>query len=475
MRAPMLFACILSLAAALPCAGADSVTGWRANWTGRFPDVEPMLKWSEQENVVWKEATPGWGNATPVIVGDRVFYSAEKMALVCASLADGKVRWKKEVAYGDIFGEEEKPKIEEARTKTKEIENEMAPFNKDLRKVGKELREVGKQLKKDKENEELKAKSKELKAKAAELKKKVNELRAKLKPFEKYKIPKTEGTNGYSSPTPVTDGTHVYALYCPGIVACYDMSGTRTWMVMTERPVDAWGHSASPVLVDGTLVVHVINVFGLDPATGKEKWKSPSRAHWGSPIPARIGDTGVVVTTNGEIIRASDGKILAKGLFALTYGTPVVHDGVVYALDGATGVAVKLPEAVEGDTAKTETVCKVKIKKDRYYASPLVHEGIVYAITQKGVLSALDVKDGKKLYEQQVKELGKGTTFPSLVLAGKNILVSMDNGTTLVVKPGSTFEILQTNKLDKFRTTPVFAGNRMVVRTLKNLYLIGAK
>ena len=71
MRTSVLFACILSLTAV--SAAADSVTGWRGNWTGSFPDIEPVPTWSEQENVVWKEATPGWGNATPVVVGDRLF------------------------------------------------------------------------------------------------------------------------------------------------------------------------------------------------------------------------------------------------------------------------------------------------------------------------------------------------------------------------------------------------------------------
>lgn len=373
------------------------VAGWRTNWSGRYPNVKTSLAWSAQRNVIWKTPTPGWGNATPVAAGNKVFFGAEKMVLLCASLKSGSIIWKKELSPNDA-----------------------------------------------------------------------------LSPAERgsYQMPRAHNTNGYSSPTPVTDGKHVYVLYGTGLAACYDLNGKGKWATKVEQPRNAWGHSASPVLVDGTFIVHVLNVIGLDAATGKERWRAPSRPHWGSPIPARIGTTNVVITANGEIVRVSDGKILARGLFSFQFSGPVVHDGVVYVLDGANAIALKLPRSA-GDTVKPEVLWRASIKNDRYYASPLVHDGVVYGITQHGVLTALDIKDGRKLYERQVTELGRGTVYPSPVLAGKHILISIDSGTTLVIKPGSRFEIVKQNRLEGFRTTPVFAGNRMLVRTLKNLYCIG--
>ncbi|MHC4915416.1 MAG: outer membrane protein assembly factor BamB family protein [Planctomycetota bacterium] len=438
--------------------GAPTQGGWRTDWSGRYPEAKPVLTWSAQENVIWKTKTKTWGNATPVVVGDKVFFSVEKMTLACASLTNGKILWEKSVAYDDVLTPQDRAGAAEAAKKVAEINKQKAPLNK-------EMRTVGQQLRKDRKNAQLKAK-------LAELRKKLGELDKQLRPYAKYKIPPTHKVNGYSSPTPTTDGTNVYVLYGPGIAACYDLAGNRKWMTVVERPQHNWGHSASPIVVDGTLVVHVVNVYGLDAATGKQRWKAESKANWGCPVPVKIGGVGAVVTTNGEIIRASDGKVMVKGLFKASFNGPVLHEGVVYAMDMGNAVAVRLPAAA-GDAIKPETVWKSKIKGDRYYASPLVHDGLIYGITRGNVLTVLDVKDGKKVYERTVKELGKGTTYPSLVLAGKHVLVSSDNGTTLVLEPGREFKIAKTNKLEPFRATPVFVGDRMLVRTLKGLCCIG--
>jgi len=53
------------------------------------------------------------------------------------------------------------------------------------------------------------------------------------------------------------------------------------------------------------------------------------------------------------------------------------------------------------------------------------------------------------------------------------VYVSSDNGTTFVMEPGRHGKIVARNKLEHFRSTPVFRGERMYVRTWKNLCCIG--
>ncbi len=62
--------------------------GWRTDWTGKYPTASPPIKWSAKSNIVWKTPMPGWGNATPVIVGDRLFVCSEPSTIVCANLTD---------------------------------------------------------------------------------------------------------------------------------------------------------------------------------------------------------------------------------------------------------------------------------------------------------------------------------------------------------------------------------------------------
>ncbi|MBL7140976.1 MAG: PQQ-binding-like beta-propeller repeat protein, partial [Planctomycetes bacterium] len=62
------------------------------------PETGLPATWSRTDGVAWSAALPGPGDATPIIVGDRVFVSstdAASKALVgmCLSAAEGKVLW----------------------------------------------------------------------------------------------------------------------------------------------------------------------------------------------------------------------------------------------------------------------------------------------------------------------------------------------------------------------------------------------
>ena len=47
-------------------------------------------------------------------------------------------------------------------------------------------------------------------------------------------FPETHGDNGQATPTPVTDGRHVYVLFGTGVAACYDLDGNRQWDIPGE-------------------------------------------------------------------------------------------------------------------------------------------------------------------------------------------------------------------------------------------------
>ena len=53
------------------------------------------------------------------------------------------------------------------------------------------------------------------------------------------------------------------------------------------------------------------------------------------------------------------------------------------------------------------------------------------------------------------------------------MLISIDNGMTKVLKADKTAAEVATNKLDMFRGSPVFVGDKMYLRTYKKLYCIG--
>ncbi len=97
------FATILATCPAL-FASAD----WR-QWRGPTgngvagEDAKPPLTWSETENVRWKQAVPGRGHSSPVVVGDLVVLTTaeeEAQFVLAYARASGELRWKERVHSG---------------------------------------------------------------------------------------------------------------------------------------------------------------------------------------------------------------------------------------------------------------------------------------------------------------------------------------------------------------------------------------
>jgi len=462
----------MALMCLLVCSSSMAqVVGWRTDSTGRYTDATPPTKWSTEENVIWKTAMKSQSNATPVVVGDRIFVCEERETLVCVGASDGEILWQKTNTYLDTVNPEERDKV---RKQLEEVEIEKT--TKDFRSTKNQLNGTRNQLKKAQkkleetpDDADLKKKIEDLKKKRDNLKKRVDELDAKLKPVEEYIIPLTHGTNGYSSPTPVSDGSNVYVLFGNGVAACYDMDGNRKWIKVVEKPTHGWGHSASPVLVGDKLLVHVRSMIALNKDTGEVIWKSKANPRWGTSVHTLIGDVDAVITPNGDIFRVNDGKQLTKGISSLEYAAPIIQDGVVYFIQHG-GKAFKLPSETS-DEIKPEFLWQTKPRKERYYASSVYYGGLIYAVNQRSVFSVIDAHTGNVVNEKRLK-LGKGTVYPSVALADNYVFVSSDNGTTMVFDSGVEPLEISKNKLELFRTSPVFVGNRMYIRTKDFLYCI---
>ncbi len=407
----------ISLLFSTAAATASEAVGWRTDGTGQYPHANPPTKWSITENVVWKTPMPSWSNATAVVIGDRIFTCAEPDKLICLSRDNGSILWLRSNSYAEILGPEAAQKI-----------SQMERIRRNVQKL-------------EKQREGLSEKSKESSGKSAEknlakIDDKLKPLREELQSLIRYKVPPTHDTNGYTSSTPATDSKYVCMVFGTGIVSCYDVYGNRQWARLLEKPEDGNGHCASPVIAGDKLLVHIKDLVALQLSSGKELWRVKCGSRFGSLVKAHLDGVPVVVTANGDIVRIADGTKLASNCAKLDYNTAVVQDGVVYFIEhGGKAVRVRLP-AVGSEEAKLEMLWQTEPEKDRYYASPLVHNGLIYAITQKSVFSVIDGKDGRVIYRKKL-ELGEGTVYPSITLAGDYLFVSNDNGQTLVLKPGA--------------------------------------
>lgn len=450
----------LVLAAQPSAAWAGATLGWRMDGNGAFPDADPPLEWSTSRDVAWATPMPSWSNASPVLVQDRVLVASEPDRLLCVRKSDGALLWERANPLADaIPAPSPRPAMLDAMTATAKTAAALGEEERELTRLRHELRRAPDET----------ALQSRIEALAAQVAKTRHLLGSLL-------IAKPEGVTeatGFSSPTPVTDGKVVYALFGTGVAASYDADGRRRWIRYLDHSQVGDGAASSPVLVGDTLVVSINELMGLDAATGAVRWRAPVPYRPGTPAAVRIGDVDVVVTPTGHCVRVADGEILASGIGNLDFASPVVQDGVLYMI-AQPSRAFRIPTALTEPLA-FEPLWSARVKGERYYASPLVAGGLVYAITRGQILNVLDAASGELVYATRLKLGWAGASdsvFSSPTLGGGHVFVSGFSGTTAVVPLGRTFAQVASNELEKFRSCPVFEGSRIYVRGATKLWCL---
>jgi outer membrane protein assembly factor BamB len=280
------------------------------------------------------------------------------------------------------------------------------------------------------------------------------------------------GDGGNMAGTPACDGNRVYVAFALGFVAAFDVhSGKRLWTHAVEAPLPGDGRSASPICVDGLVIVHLAQVWALDAKTGKVKWKyADAQEGYGTPRTAKIGNEQVLFLPKGDVLRVSDGKHLGSLGAALQYSSPCLATNKVLYIDSDFYV-FNLPESLTG-TLEPSTYWNEAMGGE-IFSTPLIWNGLAYVLTRTGTLIVLDIKNKTKTEKQL--DLAE-SCYPSPVLAGGYIFVGNDKGKTIVLEPGKDIKIRATNELgDGSSGTPAFSGDKMLVRSGKELVCIGVK
>ncbi len=280
-----------------------------------------------------------------------------------------------------------------------------------------------------------------------------------------------DGDAGSAASTPASDGRHVFAMFGNGVVSAHDLDGQRQWVRFIERPRTGYGHASSPALAGGKVIVQFVDVVALEAGTGNEAWRVKLPATHASPVATRVGDVDVIVHPAGSILRASDGKALAEGLFRLDQSSPVVHEGVIYAHENGTLKAFALPARAD-ETLRVKPLWETAAPRGQYQiASPVLHDGCVYGVSLNGIWQATDGKTGQQIYRHRLPFSAR--VYASVHLAGGLLFVADQTGKTAVLRPGRSYQEAAVNELDYHPASFAFAGKRMYVRTYKHLYCVG--
>lgn len=316
------------------------------------------------------------------------------------------------------------------------------------------------------------------------------------------------GDEGNSaSPSPITDGEMVWALFANGDMACYTTAGEEVWKLSLPKRYGAFkiafGMTATPVLDGDRIYLQLIHgegnpdtreatVAAIDKSTGDEIWtvKRPSDARkecehsYASPVIYRDDDREFLLThgadyvvahklSNGEEIWRC-GDLNPKGNYNPTLrfvASPTVAEGLVIVPSAKNGPVFALDPASQGN---------VSFKKSSYFwrkdsgtpdvPTPLIHNGLVYFCRENGNLTVVDAKTGEEYYTERTE---RDRHRASPVYADGKIYLCARNGTVSVVKAGKTFELLAQNKMEESLSASLaISSGRIYVRTFDALYAI---
>jgi len=294
--------------------------------------------------------------------------------------------------------------------------------------------------------------------------------------------------HGFASPSPVTDGTHLYAYFGSRGLHCYDLQGNHKWSkdLGKMQTKNAFGEGSSPALFGDTIVVNWDHegddfIAAFDKKTGAERWRQARQedTSWSTPLIVQHDGKAQVVTTATRRVRSYDlatGQQVweSEGLTANSIPTAVAGDGMVYATSGFRGsalFAIKLGRT--GDLTGTDAIVWSHRRSTPYVPSPLLYDGRLYFFaSNNAILSCFNARTGQPLYELARIE-GLTGVYASPVAAAGKIYLTGRNGATVVLKASDKVEVLATNKLDEgIDASPALAGKEIFLRGKQHLYCI---
>lgn len=301
-----------------------------------------------------------------------------------------------------------------------------------------------------------------------------------------YAVEMAKGPNS----TPLVAGNRLFTLGVTGILNAWDTAtGKLLWTRDFSKAIDTsklfCGTAASPLLVDGRLVVQVGSdihggqVLALNPATGATEWEwhglGPGYA---SPVLVEVDGSKQIVSMTENSIVGLDGKT-GKELWTVAFPNEW-HENTTTPLWTGTSLIVSSTQQGTHAYALNQTGGKweaTEVWKNpdiaMHMSSPVFGDGLIYGHSskKKGQFFALDAKTGVVRWTTE----GREGEHASLLLTPQNV-VFLTNGADLIVAKRNTpaFVVERRYEVAEASTfaSPVLLGSNILVRDATGLILL---
>src|SRR5215203_991796 len=231
-------------------------------------------------------------------------------------------------------------------------------------------------------------------------------------------------------------------------------------------------------------------VLALNARTGETVWKTAREElpSWGTPTVVTTASGAELVTNGSKFIRGYDVRTGAElwrlgGSSKITAPTPVMGGRVVIVTSGrrpekplfAIRPGARGDITLDKDTTSSPAIAWSRTGRGTYMPTPVVYDGVVYALNNDGVFDAYDVQTGREIYRQRLPHLGSGFSA-SPVAADGRVYLSNEDGEMMVIAAGPEFRAVATNTMGELLlATPALSDGVMYVRSSSALSAIGTR
>ncbi|MBM3797695.1 MAG: hypothetical protein FJW31_27415 [Acidobacteria bacterium] len=283
--------------------------------------------------------------------------------------------------------------------------------------------------------------------------------------------------------TPVIEGGRVYALGAEGELRVLDATtGRAIWNknILTENGANnlTWGQSASPLLLDGKLIVLPgggggKSVVAYDKLTGNKLWSvMDDEQAYASPIVATLAGKRQLLVVSAQRamgLDPEDGRLLWDFPWVTEYNVNATHPIVVapnrfFISSGYDHGAALVELTPEGDKFKARVVWQNKRMKNKFNDSVL-HQGHLYGLDE-GILACVNAETGQQMWK------GGRYGFGQLLLASGHLVVLSERGELALVKasPSGHQEVARFDAISgKTWNNPAIAGGVLLVRNTEEM------
>ncbi len=394
---------------------------WRGkDGLGLSPERDVPLVWSRSTNMAWLRPLPGKGASSPVVVGDRVYLTAQTedhgLHVLALDRASGAMAWDVEVARGRLPSHD----LHNMATPTPVSDGQKVWVmfgTGDLACLG-------------------------LDGAVAWRRNLVKE----LGPWK---------TNHGYGPSPVLEDGRLFVVRMhqgpdSHVMALDAATGKELWKKDRSYPAKDEGKDSysTPILHrwGGRTELVVAGAEALDAydlATGERTWK--------------LGGLGV------------------PHPYGRTIAGAVAADGVLVAVASGfqnRGYTVAVRAGGKGDLpADGRLWTSTRFSTD--CPTPVIVDGMVFSVRDDGMASCLDLRTGEARWQER---LFTDNVKVSPVAAMGRVYFTSGQGNTVVVKAAPALEVLARNNLNEYTvSTPAISGGRIYIRTEAGLRAVGAR